>query len=82
MIQSMYLSPSNEFSAARPALLQAISAETHRVLPRLVALRQHLHAHPELSGEEYRTADCVAELLAELGLEVKAGSDAPGWSVC
>lgn len=73
VIQSMYLSPSNEFSAARPALLQAISAETHRVLPRLVALRQHLHAHPELSGEEYRTADCVAELLAELGLEVKSG---------
>lgn len=34
----------------------------------LVALRRHLHAHPELSRQEFRTARLVARKLGEAGL--------------
>lgn len=37
----------------------------------LVALRRDLHAHPELSFEERRTAAIVAERLHDAGLEVR-----------
>lgn len=39
----------------------------------LEALYRDLHAHPELSFEEHRTAGIVAEQLTALGLEVHAG---------
>lgn len=35
----------------------------------LVAFRRHLHAHPELSGEEYETTAYVVERLTVAGLE-------------
>lgn len=34
----------------------------------LVAIRRHLHAHPELSGQEFETAAMVARTLVEAGL--------------
>ncbi len=34
----------------------------------LIALRRNLHAHPELSGQEYATTDLVAERLELAGL--------------
>lgn len=34
----------------------------------LIAVRRHLHAHPELSGEEYATTELVAERLQLAGL--------------
>ncbi|WP_018347984.1 amidohydrolase [Longispora albida] len=34
----------------------------------LVATRRHIHAHPELSGEEFHTAELVAEKLRAAGL--------------
>lgn len=41
---------------------------------RLTAWRHHLHAHPELSNREERTAEFVADRLREAGLdEVRAG---------
>ncbi|AGY60335.1 M20 family metallopeptidase [Gloeobacter kilaueensis] len=66
-------SSSEAFFAPHPTLLQAISIETQRLLPRLVALRQHLHAHPELSGEEYQTAEFVAQILEQLDIAVQTG---------
>ncbi|MDF3932532.1 M20 aminoacylase family protein, partial [Pseudomonas citronellolis] len=39
----------------------------------LKALRQDIHAHPELGFEERRTADLVAELLSQWGYEVHRG---------
>lgn len=36
--------------------------------PSLVAVRRHLHAHPELSGEEHETTRLVADRLAGAGL--------------
>src|SRR5205807_4007785 len=34
----------------------------------LVAVRRHLHAHPELSGQEFETAAMIARELAVAGL--------------
>jgi amidohydrolase len=42
-------------------------------LPELVAIRRHLHAHPELSGNEHQTAALVAGELRGLGWRVKEG---------
>ena len=39
----------------------------------LVALRRHLHAHPELSGEEHQTAALIAGELRSLGWRVREG---------
>lgn len=40
---------------------------------RMIALRHDLHAHPELSWQEVRTAQVVAERLRQAGLEVREG---------
>ncbi|RMX06175.1 amidohydrolase [Allofranklinella schreckenbergeri] len=39
----------------------------------LRAIRQDIHAHPELGYEEHRTADLVASLLQQWGIEVHRG---------
>ena len=36
-----------------------------------IANRRHLHAHPELSFQEYETSAFVAKKLDELGIEYK-----------
>lgn len=46
-------------------------AETH--YPDLLAMRRHLHMHPELSYQEVETASFVAAQLKGLGLEVQTG---------
>jgi amidohydrolase len=43
------------------------------VLPKVVGWRRDLHAHPELSNQETRTAKLVADHLRALGLEVRTG---------
>ena len=39
----------------------------------MIALRREIHRHPELAGEERRTAALVAEQLRAAGLEVTTG---------
>ncbi len=39
-------------------------------LPELIELRRHLHAHPELSGEEHQTAALIAGELRKYGWTV------------
>lgn len=48
-----------------------IEAEVMRDFPYLEKLYQHLHAHPELSLQEEKTAARLAEELGSLGFEVK-----------
>ena len=45
---------------------------------RLVHLRRDLHAYPELSGQEVRTALVLAGILAQLGLKVHMGRGSHG----
>jgi amidohydrolase len=51
----------------------ALDAAVRAVEPQVIAWRRDLHAHPELSNRETRTADVVAKQLRALGLEVKTG---------
>ena len=41
-----------------------------KFLPQVIAWRRDIHAHPELSQHEERTAGLVAGVLEGLGLEV------------
>jgi amidohydrolase len=47
--------------------------EARALLPELAALRRELHRHPELGGQERRTAALIAERLKRLGLQVRTG---------
>ncbi|CAN5637220.1 M20 aminoacylase family protein [soil metagenome] len=44
----------------------------------MVALRHHLHAHPELAFEEFATSDLVAQRLADWGYAVDRGLGGTG----
>lgn len=45
-----------------------ISSETERVLPKVIEIRRHVHAHPELSGEERETVAYLCGILDENGI--------------
>jgi amidohydrolase len=51
--------------------MPGISDDVRAMEAQLVALRRELHQHPELSWEEKRTAQRVAEYLQGSGLEIK-----------
>lgn len=51
----------------------AWSQEVDRRLEGLVALRRDFHRHPELSFQEHRTAQIIAERLHAAGIEVRTG---------
>jgi amidohydrolase len=50
-----------------------LKAQVAAALPELLAIRRHLHAHPELSGNEHQTAALVAGELRGLGWRVQEG---------
>lgn len=52
-------------------MLAEIKTLAENLLPRLIEIRRHLHAHPELSGQEYQTAAYVAGVLSSSGLHVQ-----------
>jgi amidohydrolase len=65
--------------AASPLLAQSsrLDAEVNRraaqVNGKVVAWRRDIHANPELSNRETRTAELVAQHLRSLGIEVRTG---------
>src|SRR5215469_764342 len=52
--------------------------QIRRYHPELTAIRRDIHANPELGLEEHRTADLVAQKLAEWGIEVHRGVGTTG----
>lgn len=46
----------------------------------VIALRRHLHAHPELSFKEFETAAFVAKKLKEIGITEIESKATTGWS--
>ncbi|MDP1892212.1 MAG: amidohydrolase, partial [Gemmatimonadaceae bacterium] len=54
-------------------IMQMVRSALTRDEQRLIDFRRDLHRHPELSGEEVRTAQRVADELRRLGLEVRTG---------
>ena len=61
-----------------PGCTPDLLAEARALLPELIALRRDLHRHPELGGQEVRTAALIAERLQRLGLEVRTGVGGAG----
>ncbi len=50
-----------------------VLAELMAQAPGIAAVRRDIHAHPELSFEEWRTADLVAQKLTEWGIPIHRG---------
>ena len=53
------------------ALLAALGERISALAPALIDIRRDLHAHPELSREETRTTQSVADHLAAAGVRVR-----------
>ncbi|MCP9916738.1 amidohydrolase [Cyanobium sp. ATX 6F1] len=62
-------------ATASTDLWQALALEgaLAEALPQWIGLRRHLHAHPELSGEEHQSAALVAGELRQWGWRVREG---------
>ena len=54
-------------------MLQSIRSHARALLPQLIEIRRHLHAHPELSGNEHQTATYIAGVLSDCGLRTIEG---------
>jgi amidohydrolase len=52
-------------------MLDKIKDLAQTLNPRLIEIRRHLHAHPELSGQEYHTSAYISGVLSSCGLHVK-----------
>ncbi len=49
-------------------ILQEIKAAANELLPKITAIRHHLHAHPELSFQEEKTSIYLQDILTEAGV--------------
>ncbi|MDG1032707.1 MAG: amidohydrolase, partial [Luminiphilus sp.] len=58
-------------SALTHALPTDVSTKVTAVMPKVVAWRRDFHEHPELSNQEFRTAEIVANHLRALGMDVE-----------
>lgn len=54
--------------AETAVLKNAVQEAARELLPRVITIRRHLHAHPELSFKEFNTAAFVADELEALGI--------------
>lgn len=52
-------------------MLTRIKDIASRLAPRLIEIRRHIHAHPELSAQEYQTSAFVAGVLSSSGVHVR-----------
>ena len=63
------------------SLLQSVQKKSHALAKEVVAWRRHLHANPELSYEEFNTAQFVVSTLRDIGLNPKEGVASTGVTV-
>ncbi|HRH01578.1 MAG TPA: M20 family metallopeptidase [Bacteroidia bacterium] len=54
-------------------LLQKIKKRSSEILSEVIDIRRHLHAHPELSFQEFATSEFVCAKLNELNIEYTKG---------
>lgn len=60
-------------TVARASLLERIKQQAETLQPELVGLRRHLHAHPELSFQEFETMAFVSRCLKSWGIDHETG---------
>src|SRR5262249_10834650 len=49
-------------------LIEKIKALSSEYAPEFISIRHHLHAHPELSYQEFETSQFIQKKLAEFGI--------------
>ena len=59
-------------------LIESLESSVSQLESEVLSVRRHLHACPELSGNEYKTTGFVAERLAAAGIGFKLGPDGRG----
>jgi amidohydrolase len=52
-------------------MLSQIKDIAANLAPRLIEIRRHIHSHPELSGQEYKTAAYIAGVVSSCGLHAQ-----------
>ncbi len=78
LIGAALLGASGPALALEGARERELEQRVAAIEPQLIAWRHDIHQHPELSGQERRTAALVAEHLRRLGLEVTTGVGGTG----
>lgn len=54
-------------------MINKIREQAEAYFPELQAIRHHIHAHPELSFQEYKTAEFISGKLTEWGIRHETG---------
>lgn len=54
-------------------MIERIKNKAENIFPEIQAIRHYLHAHPELSFQEYHTAEFIIEKLADKGIKYEKG---------
>jgi amidohydrolase len=49
-------------------ILKELNTKIENIFPKIVAIRRHIHRHPELSFQEYKTSAYIQQQLGELGI--------------
>jgi len=49
-------------------ILKELNTKIEDIFPKIVAIRRHIHQHPELSFQEYETSAYIQQQLGELGI--------------
>jgi len=65
-------------TAGLPDLENKVAGIVRDITPSLIQIRRDIHAHPELSTQEVRTAAVAARFFKDLGLEVRTGIGGTG----
>lgn len=54
-------------------LISTVKDLSRQYLPEIISIRRHLHAHPEISFEEYNTSDSIVSKLKEYNIPFTQG---------
>ena len=49
-------------------ILKELNTKIENIFPKIVAIRRHIHQHPELSFQEYETSAYIQQQLGDLGI--------------
>ena len=62
----------------KPGWISALSTASEAFNDQWIAIRRHLHQHPELSDSEYRTTEYLSGLFDEINIATHLAGDARG----